>query len=500
MFPKLLLAGVIGVLWIILCRHLSAEWSYNEQYNYGWFVPFFALYLFWLRWEDAPPPAPVANKRAATIGYLVALGVVTFLWPLRLIEVANPDWRPIGWTHALIVVGATLIIIWQAGGRPWVRHFAFPVTFILVAVPWPSFIEEPIIQRLMPIIAGIAGETLSLSGIPAQLQGNLIRIGDGVVGVNEACSGVRSLQTSMMIGLLFGELKRLSVAGRTALVAGAIAVAFVANCGRAFFLVWIAATRGVDQVDRYHNTAGYAIVVLVFLGCVGLTKLLAGKQSSVPAAPSANANVRSLPFPSGSFLIGVLCVLLVIEASVEMWYRLHETHLAPSAQWTVQFPEASSQFRDIKIDELTKRVLRFDQGRGATWREADSGHNDIAPRAFATQRLLYFFRWKPGHNSALLANAHRPDVCLPSTGWRQIADLGVRNYPVGDSLSIPFRHFRFSNTTNGNTHFADAFYCVWEDRVRTDSPTQTVLENPSAWSRSERLEAVLEGRRHLGSK
>ena len=32
----------LGLLWFVLCRHLSGEWRINEQYNYGWFVPFFA--------------------------------------------------------------------------------------------------------------------------------------------------------------------------------------------------------------------------------------------------------------------------------------------------------------------------------------------------------------------------------------------------------------------------------------------------------------------------
>jgi len=36
----------------MLCRQLSYEWSSNEQYSYGWFVPFFAGFLFWLSWED----------------------------------------------------------------------------------------------------------------------------------------------------------------------------------------------------------------------------------------------------------------------------------------------------------------------------------------------------------------------------------------------------------------------------------------------------------------
>ena len=44
----------VAALWFVCCRYLSAEWTFNEQYNYGWFVPFFAAYLFWLRWEDRP--------------------------------------------------------------------------------------------------------------------------------------------------------------------------------------------------------------------------------------------------------------------------------------------------------------------------------------------------------------------------------------------------------------------------------------------------------------
>jgi len=43
-----------AALWLILWRQLSGEWSVNDQYSYGWFVPFFAVVLFWLRWEDAP--------------------------------------------------------------------------------------------------------------------------------------------------------------------------------------------------------------------------------------------------------------------------------------------------------------------------------------------------------------------------------------------------------------------------------------------------------------
>jgi exosortase len=543
----------LGVLWFVLCKHLSAEWSYNEQYNYGWFVPFFALYLFWLRWEDGPSPEvpPSSSSGAASRGQqsdvrgqwsvvngrnLIALAIAIpalfVLLPLRLVEIANPDWRPISWLHAIAAVLLTLVTIWYAGGRPWLRHFAFPVVFFLVAVPWLTPIEDPIIQRLMPVVASIATETLSLFGTPAEVQGSLIRINNGMVGVNEACSGVRSLQTSIMIGLLFGELKRLRIGQRVLLVAAAIAIAFVANCGRAFFLVWIAATRGIPQVDHWHDVAGYAIVGLVFLGCLGVTALLAKgkirkakvendnnstsqhlKLSTPPSRRSlgeggSTASYSSLPLPSyflpsTFYLVAALCWLLLVEAGAESWYRGHERNLRASAQWNVRWPESAPDFRELKIDERTRTILHNDEGRGVTWRDTRPAGNVSAPAMGEATCLLYFFRWHSGHNSALLANAHRPDICLPSTGWRQTGDFGVRNYEVTSDFAIPFRHFEFTSEAAGRRRFAHAFYCVWEDRASKEQPgseTRGLSERPSAWSRSERVQAVLNGRRHMGQQ
>ncbi len=508
-----LLFLALGSLWFVCCRHLSAEWSYNEQYNYGWFVPFFALYLFWLRWDDRPGSRSQNStlrgqiKRdelfssARTWGITAAL-LLFLILPIRLIEVANPDWRPFSWAHALVVVSLTMILIGWVGGKPWLRHFAFPVLFFLVSVPWPSDIEQPIIQGLMPTVANIATVALSLFGIPAEVQGNLIHINGGVVGVNEACSGVRSLQTSLMIGLLFGELNRLRLGRRLALIAAAIVIAFIANCARAFFLVWIAANRGVSQVEHWHDIAGYAIVGLVFIGCLGLTKLLSRGATQAPVPASSLAS-RHLSRPlSPAFCAAALAWLIAVEIGVDAWYRAHERNLQPTSRWNVRFPEGQPQFRELRIDERTRSLLHQDEGRGAVWAGADTGLTGESWSAATS--LLYFFRWYPGHNSALLANAHRPDVCLPASGWRQTGDFGVREYPAAPTLTIPFRHFEFTNDAGGRQRFAHAFYCVWEDRVRQGSGIESVkagmAATPSAWSRSERIHAVLEGRRHLGQQ
>jgi Transmembrane exosortase (Exosortase_EpsH) len=168
--PLVALGLALGVLWFICCRHLSQEWRFNEQYSYGWFVPFFAVYLFWLRWHDRPAAESPESKVESRSAVVVIAAAALILLPLRLFEIANPDWRPLGWVHGLAAAGITLAIINVIGGKPWLRHFSFPILFFLVAVPWPSPIEAPIVEGLMRGVAAMAAETVSLFGIPAEVQ------------------------------------------------------------------------------------------------------------------------------------------------------------------------------------------------------------------------------------------------------------------------------------------------------------------------------------------
>jgi exosortase len=524
-----LAAATLLALWFVLCRQLSGEWSVNEQYSYGWFVPFFAAFLFWLRWHDRPrigdQRSEVRDRNEASgaevglpsrslgegwrsavkgrKGIAIAVGMVALLilFPVRLFEVANPDWRPLGWLHAFAVIAFTFVVIYHAGGWAWVKHFSFPILFFLVAVPWISPIEQPIVQGLMRTVAAMATEALSLCGIPAQLEGSLIRVSSGLVGVNEACSGVRSLQTSIMIGLLFGELKRLSAPRRLVLLAAAIAIALIANLFRAIFLVWIASTRELSAVERWHDLAGYAIVGVVFLGSLALTTLLAQQRSEVGGQRSEEPSSILHPpssFSPSYFLLS-LAWLIAVEAGVESWYRAHEKDLTVVSTWNVRAPEKAPGFREIKIDENVRQTLRFDEGREVVWKTVDAS----APENSATN-YLFFFRWHPGTSTILRARAHRPDVCLPNVGWRQLADHGVRSYRVTESLALRFRHFSFVRDAAGQrAAFAHAFFCMREDKVKP-TPSSAVFDfsekTPTDWSPLDRWRVMLEGLRNPGQQ
>ena len=497
-------------LWFVLCRQLSSEWSLNPQYNYGWFVPFFAAFLFWLRWEDRPGERLKAGDRRSEVGGRngvaigIAIGALLLLVPVRLFEVANPDWRPLGWVHAFAVIAITFVVIYLAGSWGWVRHFSFPVLFFFVAVPWVTPIEEPIVQGLMRLIASLAAEIASLLGIPAEVQGNLIRIANGVVGVNEACSGVRSLQTSLMIGLLFGELKRLSVWQRIALLSGAVFIALVANLCRAVFLVWIAATREIGAVEHWHDVAGYAIVAVVFLGALGLAAALArdkvgsrnyevGNESRDQKIGAEAPPLRFL-LPTSYFVI-CLSWLLAVEIGVETWYRVHERNLVALPAWSVRPPENAVGFRELTIDEAVRQTLRFDTAREMTWKtNAGAGAEPMT-------NYLYFFRWNPGSASVIRARAHRPDLCLPASGWTLVADRGLKNYPTGKGFAVAASHAIFRQT--GGPVIVHTFFSLQEDKIRPDEVRPDLAVTPGVqpnWAFPARLRTVRGGVRNLGQQ
>ena len=506
-----LVVAAIGALWFVLFRQLSNEWSVNEQYSYGWFVPFFALFLFWLRWEDRPEPEVPGQKsevrsRGTLIAALIGLTALLLLLPVRLFEIANPDWRLLDWLHAAAVTTLTLLYVWYIGGAPWLRHFAFPILFASIAVPWVTPIEVPIVQGLMRAVAGIASEVATLFGIPAHVEGNLIRTLSGVVGINEACSGVRSLQTSLMIGLLLGELKRLSILRRVALVAGAIAIAFIGNCARAFFLVWIAGTKGIAAVAHWHDVAGYSIVAAVFVGSLLLTILLGrGKAEAGSQRAEGRSHVPTFYFllPTSYFLL-VLCWLVFVEIGCEAWYRAHERNVAPLPRWTVRWPKDAPGFHEVEIDEHVRGALRYNDGRKAAWdvTSAKPGESSSSiERPAAIKCILFAFRWNPGSSSVLLARAHRPDICLPTAGWHRTSDRGIATYAVERDFSVPFWHIVFGRNDSGM--IAHAFFCLQEDKLHPTEPRPDLqISNRlrADWSFQSRSRVVFNGVRNLGQQ
>jgi exosortase/archaeosortase family protein len=99
---------------------------------------------------------------------------------------------------------------------------------------------------------------------------------NGFVGVDEACSGVKTLQAAIMVALFLGELLRLSTRRRLVLLLLGAGWVFACNVARAATLVMVAASRGLAALKDWHDGIGTAVLVLGMAGLVTIAWLLGG--------------------------------------------------------------------------------------------------------------------------------------------------------------------------------------------------------------------------------
>ena len=462
--------AVFAALWYLLIERLAQYWTVEPAYNFGWLVPILCGYLFWLRWRSRPEPGTSEAGLAGCVFWLGALGLL----PTWLIVQANPDWRVVAWLLAGQTVLLSLCVIYWSGGRAWLGHFAFSICLILAAVPWPTFLESAVVRGLTELSTWVTVGSLNVLRIAAWQHGNVIELQTGSVGVDEACSGIRSLQAVLMLTLFLGELYRTSFQRRYALVVTGAAIAFITNSIRTICLAMVAAKLGNESVATWHDPIGYTLMTSCFLGVLAAAHVIAGPLPTLPAA------VRTSPvhYPY-RLLVGLGGWILFVCVGTEIWYRAH----APTemTKWSVSWPVHKPEFADIPITKTEADALLFDQGRGATWTNADD-----------SRWAVYFFRWIQGPSwSRILARGHRPEVCFPASGYRACADHGTIIVQA-KGLSIPFHALDFQDGEDKEY----VFFCVWEDGLKSSER----LRAQDKWSQLTRLHSVLLGERGLAQQ
>ena len=170
----------------------------------------------------------------------------------------------------------------------------------------------------MRLAASMTVEILGWFDIPAFRHGNLIDIGTGVVGIDEACSGIRSFQSTLMASMFLGELYLLRLPRRLFLLVGGLGLAFGFNVVRTLALTWRASSAGMEAMEKWHDPAGMSIFLLSF-GCLWLVALWFSKHE----AGSAQVQENPSPSPSWSFartyFLAVGCWAVCILVLTEAW-------------------------------------------------------------------------------------------------------------------------------------------------------------------------------------
>ncbi len=493
----------LAALWLPIIYLLGAQWSIYEQYRYGWAVPFLCAYLFWKRAkgnaeiQKAETLKSEISPRSISVFQFFSFSVFCFLLlPTRVLQEANPLWRFASYALAGEAIIITLALIYFAGGFRALRNFAFPVCFFLVAVPWPSPMEGAIINSLTRLNTAAVMEVMTALGIPALGHGNVIEVSTGLVGVDEACSGIRSTQAVFMLALFFGELHRLCVRGRFGLLASGLLIALVLNIVRTSILVVLATRGGIALSQKWHDTTGVTVLLGCFLLVWALASWLSKKQNAEKLKtenPKSEANARtadhrslttvnSAPRSLLSASAAVLVCSLLSVIGSELWFHAHECKHATNEQWSITLPRERNAFRESTPTKEVRGLLQYDTAATAAWQNPDG-----------TFWQFFHFRWNPATRlkdrvRVQLAKSHRPEACLPAGGWKLREEFPNTRIEIA-GVPLVFRTYDF--TAGSRSVFV--FFCVREDG------TSTIAANMRE-SHAVRWQAAWEGNRGLGQR
>lgn len=466
--------AAFGLVWLLGLRVAWSEWELNPQYQYGMALPILCAVFFLLRWGDRPAAELAAGVPAAVAAG--AMGIATLLiCAVQPVAEANPGWRLLAALALSAVVVWTLSFAFFAGGLPWVRHFAFPSALLMAGIPWPRGLEDVTMGVLIQANSDIVVEVLHWCGHAAQRQGNLILLPAGLLGVEEACSGIRSLQSGIVAALVFGELLRLGSVRRWALVGVGLLATLAGNTLRLILLSLLVANMGFEAEQKWHDLAGVVLLVGEILA-IAIAGVMMGKEKT--ALPAAGGGPTFLT-RWNPLLLAVSAVLVVTWAGTEAWYRSHEQARGSTVEWSLARQSVSGKAKDLKVAERTLDILRFPEGFSESW--TDEG---------GLRWQAYYFRWEPGKVGAQITHTHNPTTCLAATGMVLEQTYEPLLYENG-GLRMAINAYRFSD--KGRPIFV--FHSIIEDFSQIGDESLS-----GDTSIRGRFEAVREGRRNRGQR
>ncbi len=241
----------------------SHWWRVKEDYSFGWLVPVFVAFVVHDRWPkitaalaacaaDGSPRASGWQKwllrlvtgAALLFGALmfllgsfyragagtsqpgtlaITMGAIAILLPLLLLNAPESAAPAPGGVFADARVRLTGL-------------FLFPILVWLISAPMVSAVEAQVNLALLRYIVTVVAWVFDVLGLPIEQQGNVLALPTGNVGVEDACSGIRSLTGCLFAGSFLAATFLDHLGKKIALVCAALVLALITNLGRSLVL------------------------------------------------------------------------------------------------------------------------------------------------------------------------------------------------------------------------------------------------------------------------
>jgi EpsI family protein len=427
----------------------------SSETEHGWMILGLSLWLFWRNARAIPvEPNPAVPGRA--------LAVMTAGLALHVLGYAVQQAR-ISIIGLLVFMWGTLML---AGGRRWGRAAAFPLAFLVFAIPVNVLDTAGFWLRMWVIDAsyGLA----HLAGIDVVRNGTQLFSPDGryQYDVAAACSGVRSLMALTALSLLVGYLNFKSWWARALVLLLSFPFTYAGNVVRISAIILFAQWWGQDAGTLVHEWAGFIVFVIVLGGVLASVSLLGrlvpgSLQQPVEAhapfwAPPSMAKtgdwqriqvVVSCTMVLAAVTVGLVRHLDALPLRTDTGILLNEDGIDP-----VPLPAF------IGVDWI---------GRSAPVTRIE---REILPPDTGYSRRTYVALHQPGHGvflSIVLSgrdrtSIHRPELCVTGQGWT-ISQQTSHEFSLGEGgdLILPTTLLHLEQDDPRNQRRVPALMAYW---------------------------------------
>jgi EpsI family protein len=292
--------------------------------------------------------------------------------------------------------------------------------FLFFAVPFGEFM----VPSMMSWTADFTVSALQLTGVPVFREGLQFVIPSGNWSVVEACSGVRYLIASFMVGTLFAYLNFRTPGRRALFIAVSLLVPILANWVRAYLIVMLGHLSG----NKLAAGVDHIIYGWVFFGLViGVMFTIGARFGQSPEpVPAAGSGSGGAGRPSGGAAWAVSGAVVALLAATQLgFWRLDHGSERPTpafafpAVWDGGWAPAGAPLSD-----WTPAFKNASAEATGTWTSGGA----------AVSVWVGYYR-NQGYDRKLVSSTNTMTEMTPEATWSQVSS-GSLAVPAGGGLAV----------------------------------------------------------------
>ncbi len=398
----LVLLVLVGWYWNTVTS-ITDIWMRSGTFAHGFAVPLISAWLIW----HARDRLTHLSARPAWAAFPLLAGA-GLAWLLGSLGEVNS-------LSQLAFISMLVLLVPCVAGLSATRAMLFPLGFFLVfTVPMGEFL----LPRLMEATADFTVLALRLTGVPVFREGQQLVIPSGNWSVVEACSGIRYLIASLMVGSLYAYLNYRSLWRRIAFVVISGLVPVLANWLRAYIIVMI----GHLSSNRLATGVDHLIYGWVFFGVVMALMFWVGSfwhEYHLPAVTKAKPDAApALPSPVWVIWLAALMALLLAGLPKVLDLAIQKRQAATGAAHIVPLAEIPGWQRS--------------PGGLTSWQPRFIGSSDVLHQTYrrGSQEVgLYVAYYRNQDREHKLVSSNNFLAGVDGAGWTRVAE-GSREVPL----------------------------------------------------------------------